>query len=77
MVSDGNGQHYEKQSEQPMPCYEYSAVKQSKPECCDGGYLYSKWYCLMNHEVGDVGSEFRMVHKPVVQFPVASQEQSC
>ena len=68
-------QHYEEGSESPMLSNKNSTVKQCQPKGCDCYNLYPQRNGFMFHEVGDIWTKLRMIHQPIIQSPVATQEQ--
>ena len=76
---DGNadGEQDEEEAESPMLCNKNGAVQQRKPHHADGQDLYLQRNGLMYHEVLNVRSQLRVVHKPVIQSLVTTQEKRC
>lgn len=77
MNGDGCCKQDEEQAEGPMLCNEDGAVEQRKPHHADGQDLYLQRDGLMYHEVLNVRSQLRVVHKPVIQSLVTTQEKRC
>ena len=72
---DGCCKQDEEQAESPMLCNEDGAVEQRNPDHADGQDLNLQRDGLMYHEVLNVRSQFRMVHQPVIQSLVTTQEK--
>ena len=75
MNGDRYCQHYEEGPERPMLSNKNSTVKQCKPKGCDCYNLYPQRNSFMFHEVIDVWAKFRMIHQPIIQSSVATQEE--
>ena len=72
-----DGEQDEEQAEGPMLGNEDGAVEQRKPHHADGQDLYLQRNGLMYHEVLNVRSQLRVVHQPVIQPLVTTQEKRC
>lgn len=72
-----DGKQDEEQAEGPVFCNKNGAVQQRKPHHADGQDLDLQRYSLMYHEVLNVRSQFRMIHKPVIHSPMAAKKQRC
>ena len=77
MDGDGCGESQEKYPEDQAVCYEDRAVEQSDPDKADRDNFDSEGDCFVNHEVGDVRTEFRVGEKPLITVFVAAEEESC
>ena len=77
MDGDGCGEGQEKYPEDQAVCYEDRAVEQSDPDKTDRDNFDSEGDCFVNHEVGDVRTEFRVGEKPLITVFVAAEEESC
>ena len=78
MDGDSCGESQEKYPEDQAVCYEDRAVEQSDPDKADRDNFDSEGDCFVNHEVGDVRTEFRMGEKPLITVFVATQKEcSC
>lgn len=64
--SHAYGYRYEAKAQSPMFSYKDSAEKQGQPQCGQCHDLDTQRYCLMIHEIGDIGPELGVVHEPVV-----------
>ena len=70
-----DGKQDEEEAEGPMLGNEDGAVEQRKPHHADGQDLYLQRNGLMYHEVLNVRSQLRVVHQPVIQPLVTTQEK--
>ena len=70
-----DGEQDEEQAEGPMLGNEDGAVEQRKPDHADGQDLDLQRDRLMYHEVLNVRSKLRVVHKPIIQSLVTTQEK--
>ena len=70
-----DGKQDKEEAESPMLGNEDGAVEQRNPDHADGQDLDLQRYSLMYHEVLNVRSQFRMVHQPVIQSLVTTQEK--
>ena len=70
-----DGKQDEEEAEGPMFSYKDGAVEQRNPDHAHGQDLDLQRYSLMYHEVLNVRSQFRMVHQPVIQSLVTTQEK--
>ena len=77
MNGDAYGKQNEKKAEGPMFSHKDGAVEQRNPDHADGQDLDLQRYSLMYHEVLNVRSQFRMIHKPVIHSPMAAKKQRC
>ena len=77
MNGDGCCKQDEEQAESPMLCNKNGAVEQRNPDHADGQDLNLQRDGLMYHEVLNVRSQLRVVHKPVIQSLVTTQEKRC
>ena len=78
MDGDGCGESQEKYPEDQAVCYEDRAVEQGDPDKADRDNFDSEGDCFVNHEVGDVRTEFRVGEKPLITVFVATQKEcSC
>ena len=68
------GQHYEEGSERPMISNKNSTVKQCQPQCRDCNNLDPQRNGLMFHEICYVWSKSRMIHQPIIQSSVTTQD---
>ena len=75
MDGDGCGESQEKYPEDQAVCYEDRAVEQSDPDKADRDNFDSEGNCFVNHEVGDVRTEFRVGEKPLITVFVATQKE--
>lgn len=66
----------EEKSERPMIRDKYGTIQKGYPYKADGYDLDSQRYGSVDHEIGDVRAELRMVQKPVIQSPVATEKES-
>jgi len=60
-----------------MLCNKNGAVEQRNPHHADGQDLYLQRDGFMYHEVLNVRSQLRVVHKPVIHPLVATEKQRC
>ena len=75
MDGDGCGEKNEEQTEGPMFSDKNGAVEQRNPDHAHGQDLDLQRDRLMYHEILNVWSQFRMVHQPVIQPLVTTQEK--
>ena len=64
-------------AQSPVFRYKDGAVEKCQPKSRDGNNLYSQRDGLVLSEISDIGTEFRVIHQPVMQFLVSSQKQRC
>jgi hypothetical protein len=58
-----------------MLCYKDGTVEECEPQCSESHYLDSERDSLMNHKVLYVRAQFRMIHQPLIQTLVATEEK--